>query len=136
MHNSCGSSFCTRICGSRVCGSVNHPIEELDENGRQYRELYFLRRAFATVLEISGAAAVLEKSKAFEHEIGRFFSDADSAAWKAGVKFFHDNRKFLRGAICTVATSMTRPRSTVCRICHPMRRVSNWVVFARRRIIA
>jgi hypothetical protein len=79
-----------------VCGSVHRTIGELDENGRKYRELYFLRRAFATVLEISGAVAVLEKSKAFEHEIGRFFSDADRAAWKDGVRFFRDNKKFLR----------------------------------------
>ena len=77
-----------------VAGSVNREIPGLDETGRQYRKLYFVRRAFATIDEIRGALNQINsttKMKALRSHL----SEDSVAEWMTALQFFNEQAGFV-----------------------------------------
>jgi len=77
-------------------GSGEKEVAKLDENGCGYRQIYFLRRGFATIQEIAGAIRVLQVNAAFKNEIARHFTPEDREKWHTAVQFFRAEAKFIK----------------------------------------
>jgi hypothetical protein len=69
---------------------------QADECSTQYRMMYFLRRAWATLDEMQSAFHKLNMLKEFKR-VKRKFHPAQIARWEAVIKFFADGQKFLHG---------------------------------------
>jgi hypothetical protein len=67
---------------------------ELDEVSQHYRELYFVRRAFATLWEMHSAFHKLNMLKVFK-ERRRHLDRRRLKAWIAAVRFFSNVKKFI-----------------------------------------
>lgn len=67
-----------------------------DECSRQYRMMYFLRRAWATLDEMQSAFHKLNMLKPFK-EMKRKFHPEQNAKWDSVIQFFSDGQKFLHG---------------------------------------
>jgi len=65
-----------------------------DECGSHFRQMYFLRRAFATLDEMQQAFHKLNKLAPIK-AIRRQFHPEQEARWDKTVKFFSANQKFL-----------------------------------------
>jgi hypothetical protein len=67
--------------------------KNLDEVSKHYREMYFLRRAFATLWEMESALFKLNKLDEFKarkrSRVPRWL------AWASAVKFFEKNKQFI-----------------------------------------
>ena len=77
-----------------VAGATNREIENLDETGKQYREMYFVRRAFATVSEISGALNQINSTDQMQKLKANFGGDKRKA-WNESIQFFNEKSLFI-----------------------------------------
>jgi len=77
-----------------VAGSANREIADLDEAGKQYRELYFVRRAFATIDEIRGALNQINSTGEMKALYGTFPAEHQEE-WDAAIKFFNQRAEFI-----------------------------------------
>ncbi len=68
--------------------------KEFDEVSRHYREMYFVRRAFATLWEMDSAFHKLNRLKEFKSR-KRCFDRRRLKAWTAAVMFFSKTKKFI-----------------------------------------
>src|SRR5438128_4236619 len=68
--------------------------KEFDEVSRHYREMYFVRRAFATLWEMDSAFHKLNMLKEFKTQ-KRHFDRRRLKAWTASVMFFSRSKKFI-----------------------------------------
>lgn len=71
-------------------------VEILDENSAEYRKMYFVRRGYATLVEMGSALFLLNQSPEFKAYRRKFFAPSDDASWDASVKFFHANWQFFK----------------------------------------
>ena len=77
-----------------VAGAANREIEDLDEAGKQYREMYFVRRAFATVSEISGGLNQINSTDQMR-QLKASFSADERRAWDESIRFFNEKGSFI-----------------------------------------
>jgi hypothetical protein len=77
-----------------VAGAANREIEDLDEAGKQYREMYFVRRAFATISEIRGALNQINSTEQMG-ELKADFSPAERRTWDESIGFFNGKGSFI-----------------------------------------
>jgi hypothetical protein len=68
--------------------------KEFDELSRHYREMYFVRRAFATLWEMDSAFHKLNMLKEFKGQ-KRHLNKARLKDWTAAVRFFSKTKKFI-----------------------------------------
>lgn len=66
----------------------------LDEVSRHYREMYFVRRAFATLWEMDNAIEALQRTRPFKKKMGTL-DKRRLQDWKAAVRFFGKAKKFI-----------------------------------------
>ena len=70
-------------------------MPRLDGSGREFRQLYFIRRSIGTVREFAEAIAMLDSDAEFTGVKDRFDSDA-ATTWSKGVRFFSRWDRYLR----------------------------------------
>jgi hypothetical protein len=71
-----------------VCAaSSDKRFTELEVISKTYRELYFARRALATLIEVERAIHLLNQSKAFK-ELKKSLSPRYAKMWESAVRFF------------------------------------------------
>ena len=75
--------------------AAEEKIQLLDTSGRDNRRFYFVRRTLATLMEIRGAVAVLEKNPAFQ-TLKATWPTGAIKQWDASVAFFTANHLFLK----------------------------------------
>jgi hypothetical protein len=68
--------------------------KEFDEVSQHYREMYFVRRAFATLREMDSALHKLNMLKEFKAR-RRSLDRRRLRAWTAAIKFFSKTKKFI-----------------------------------------
>jgi hypothetical protein len=77
-----------------VAGLHVPPDKELDEVSRHYREMYFVRRAFATLWEMDSAIHKLNMLKEFKIR-KRSLDPRRLKAWTEAVSFFSKMKEFI-----------------------------------------
>lgn len=77
-----------------VAGSASRDIADLDEAGKQYRELYFVRRAFATIDEIRGALNQINGTREMKALYGTFPGERQKE-WDTAIRFYNQRAKFI-----------------------------------------
>lgn len=70
-------------------------LGDLDQIDTIYRRLYFLRRIYATLLEVDGAIDQLNRSKEFRAYIAKT-NRQFLREWRAAVSFFQQNHALIR----------------------------------------
>jgi len=75
-------------------GILINDIEPMDLVSRDYRQLYFVRRGLASVLEVEQAVHALNKSTAFK-EIKKTFARKSAKVWAEAVSFFATHHEAL-----------------------------------------
>jgi hypothetical protein len=77
-----------------VAGLHVPPDKEFDEVSRHYRDMYFIRRAFATLWEMDSAFHKLNMLKEFKNR-KRSLDRKRLKNWVAAVAFFSKTKKFI-----------------------------------------
>ncbi len=67
---------------------------ELDDTSCQYRQMYFVRRAFATLWEMDNAIEALQRAQEFKRK-KRTLDKGRLREWTAAVRFFIKAKKFI-----------------------------------------
>ncbi len=70
-------------------------LPRLDGSGREFRQLYFIRRSIGTVREFAEAIAMLDSDEEFKALKAGFDADA-TRTWSKGVRFFARWNRYLR----------------------------------------
>lgn len=78
-----------------TCASTNEAVPAAEALGEDYRHLYFLRRAFATLEEFDTAFHQLNMDRDFKRAL-KGWSTAHRNEWARMIKFFAHNRQFLK----------------------------------------
>jgi len=69
-------------------------LGQLDDVGRGYRKIYFLRRSIATLVEFASAIEMLDQRPEFR-KLKRDFNADCTSRWNESVKYFIDWKKYL-----------------------------------------
>ena len=77
-----------------VAGFHLPPDREFDEVSKQYRQMYFVRRAFATLWEMDSAFHKLNMTMEFKVR-RRGFGDRQRGDWATTVRFFSKAKRFI-----------------------------------------
>jgi hypothetical protein len=76
-------------------GSRLEKMEEIDVLGKSYRQIYFLRRSIASLVEFAGAAEMLDQRPEFRKVKKK--ADAETAErWDAALKYFKEWKEYLK----------------------------------------
>lgn len=76
--------------------ATEEQITALDENAAEYRQMYFVRRGYATLVEMGSALFVLSKTPDFKAYRRTFFTKEEDNRWDRAVSFFHENWQFFK----------------------------------------
>lgn len=69
-------------------------MDQLDDIGKGYRKIYFLRRSIATLVEFASAIEMLDQRPEFRKLKKRFNADCTSR-WNEAVNYFSDWKQYL-----------------------------------------
>jgi hypothetical protein len=69
-------------------------LDQLDDAGKGYRKIYFLRRSIATLVEFASAIEMLDQRPEFRSLKKSFNADC-TLRWNEAVRYFKDWRKYL-----------------------------------------
>ena len=74
--------------------SRHEKLEELDIIGKTYRQVYFLRRSIATLVEFAGAIEMLDQRPEFRELKNKLDIDAQTR-WDDATQYFRNWKKYL-----------------------------------------
>ena len=77
-------------------GAAAVDLSELEGTNLETRRFYFVRRAFGTLFEISGALQALDKNAVFT-KLKAEMSPGNAKTWDQGLKFFRAEHEYLKG---------------------------------------
>jgi hypothetical protein len=69
-------------------------LDQLDEGGKGYRKIYFLRRSIATLVEFASAIEMLDQRPEFR-KLKKGFNADSVSRWNEAVNYFREGKRYL-----------------------------------------